>query len=71
LLNAILKFAFSARKTSISTITVFAILGQAETEEFVLDRWQPADVEEYQQVLVEDAHKSRRAGKSLLLWMSL
>jgi hypothetical protein len=43
----------------------------AATEEFVLDRWQSADVEEYLQDLVAHARKAREAGKSLLLWMSL
>jgi len=43
----------------------------AATEEFILDRWQPADVEEYLKDLVAHARKSRAAGKSLLLWMSL
>ncbi len=43
----------------------------AATEEFTLDRWQPADVEEYLHDLVAHARKASGAGKSLLLWMSL
>jgi hypothetical protein len=43
----------------------------AATEEFTSDRWEPDDVEEYLQDLVAHARKSREAGKSLLLWMSL
>ncbi len=43
----------------------------AATEEFVLDRWQPADVEEYLHDLIVHARKASAAGKSLLLWMSL
>lgn len=43
----------------------------AATEEFVLDRWQSADVEDYLRDLVAHARKARDAGKPLLLWMSL
>ena len=43
----------------------------AGTEEFTLDQWQAADVEEYLQGLVTHARKARDAGKSLVLWMSL
>jgi len=43
----------------------------AATEEFSLDGWQVADVEEYLRDLVTHARKAREAGKSLLLWMSL
>jgi len=43
----------------------------AATEEFALDGWLAADVEEYLGDLVEHARQASRAGKSLLLWMSL
>jgi hypothetical protein len=43
----------------------------AATEEFILDRWQPADVEEYLHDLIAHTRKACAAGKSLLLWMSL
>ena len=42
----------------------------AATEEFVLDRWHAADVEEYLNDLIAHARKATEAGKSLLLWMS-
>ena len=43
----------------------------AATEQFALDGWQAADVEEYLQDLVPHARRAREAGKSMLLWMSL
>lgn len=43
----------------------------AATEEFTLDGWQAADVEEYLGDLIAHARKARDAGKTLLLWMSL
>jgi hypothetical protein len=41
------------------------------TEEFALDRWQSADVEDYLTDLVAHARKANERGKSLLLWMAL
>ena len=43
----------------------------AITEEFVLDRWKPAVVEQYLHDLVLHARKAQAASKSLLLWMAL
>jgi hypothetical protein len=43
----------------------------ADTEEFQLARWQPADVEEYLSDLVPFAQKATAMKKPLLLWMSL
>lgn len=40
-------------------------------EEFRLDHWKPAVVEEYLHDLVVHARKARDAGKSLLLWICL
>ena len=62
-------------QSTIASLNDDALVSVAEkwaaTEEFALDRWQSADVEEYLQDLVAHARKAREAGKSLLLWMSL
>jgi len=43
----------------------------AATDEFQLDGWPEADVEQCLQELIAHARQARDSGKSLLLWMSL
>jgi hypothetical protein len=48
-----------------------AVQRWADTEEFKLDGWLTADVEDYLRDLIEHAQKAKASGKPLLLWVAV